>query len=301
MTAAILREVGPATFAVKAVRENILTGETFAKMPVRDITWPLPGSLLNLNYWAGGMPYKVSVIIVHYNDQRALTLCLQRLSAQDMPEHELEIIVADDGTPGGVDLTGAGIRRDIRLVINPRKDPRQWRNPAQISNMGLAVCEGNMVIVLHGAHLLPSSTRTISGMLTRSRGLFGRVMARTVTLDQKTTEQVYRDPALLPTLASRGQNFYRYVYMAPLGAFLAVGGYSQCWRGWGGEDIDLEDRLRRGGLQDLAWCEHARWIHLWHPSRREELMESSAAKVRWFLSQKFSHAVHDPLPELYKK
>lgn len=45
----------------------------------------------------------VSVIIPHFNQTALLAKCLESLERQTLPASDMEIIVADNGTPGGVD------------------------------------------------------------------------------------------------------------------------------------------------------------------------------------------------------
>ena len=299
MTVAILREIGPGSFAVTATRDHVENGEIFTQMPKVAAQAPLIGSLLNRSRWDAPARYKVSVILVHYNDQKALRLCLAQYAGQVIEPRSMEIIVADDGTPGGIEDTIKECRwPNIRVITNPRKDPKEWRNPAQVSNAALAACEGENYI-LHGAHVVPSSPTAVSNMIALQRGKFGRVLSSTVDLDRTSSTEVFRAPASIRVLASRGIRFYRYVALTPLDAALRVGGFSQCWKGWGGEDIDLEDRMARSGLRDLARYEMGRWVHLWHPPLRESLGEQSARRLRWWMAQKHTHAVHDPVPKLY--
>ena len=55
---------------------------------------------------AGNEP-ALAVIIPHYNDLTRLEKCLKALSPQ-VPEHGVEVVVVDNGTPGGLALITAG-------------------------------------------------------------------------------------------------------------------------------------------------------------------------------------------------
>jgi hypothetical protein len=63
---------------------------------------------------------------------------------------------------------------------------------------------------------------------------------------------------------------------------LSVDGFEVVFEGWGGEDVDLERRLRGAGLQARALRGEAAVSHLHHPSRATgviaALLEEHAAR-----------------------
>jgi hypothetical protein len=52
---------------------------------------------------------------------------------------------------------------------------------------------------------------------------------------------------------------------------LRVNGFEEEFEGWGGEDVDLERRLRASGLRSRALRGEAAVFHLHHPSRATDV------------------------------
>jgi GT2 family glycosyltransferase len=70
-----------------------------------------------------------SVVVPHYNDKIRLEACLASLEDQTFPRDRYEIIVADNGTPGGIaDI--AGRFSHVRFVEESRKGAAHARNAA---------------------------------------------------------------------------------------------------------------------------------------------------------------------------
>lgn len=72
----------------------------------------------------------VSVVVPHYNDPLALDLCLTALEAQTMSRDDFEIVVADNGSPCGIDAVRAVVRDRARLVPVAQKGAGPARNGA---------------------------------------------------------------------------------------------------------------------------------------------------------------------------
>jgi GT2 family glycosyltransferase len=87
--------------------------------------------------WASDRPF-VSVVIPHYNDLAALSLCVAGLQRQTWPDGRMEIIIADNNSICGIDAviaTAAGCR------VVPA--PVQGAGPAR--NAGVAVARGEIL------------------------------------------------------------------------------------------------------------------------------------------------------------
>ncbi|NWG46207.1 MAG: glycosyltransferase [Alphaproteobacteria bacterium] len=76
---------------------------------------------------AGGEAPEISVIVPHYNDTARLGLCLERLIAQSVPAPDYEIIVVDNGTPGGLGPLVARFPQ-VRFLVEPQKGAAHARN-----------------------------------------------------------------------------------------------------------------------------------------------------------------------------
>lgn len=80
----------------------------------------------------------VSVIIPHFNQAALLEKCLAALACQTLPQRAFEIIVADNGTPGGI---GALIERHprVRFVEATARGAANARNEALRHARGSAI------------------------------------------------------------------------------------------------------------------------------------------------------------------
>ena len=78
---------------------------------------------------------EASVIIPHFNQKELLALCLESLERQTFERARYEIIVADNGTPGGVDAIKA---RFPRVIFTAAAE----RGAAPARNAGLKIARG---------------------------------------------------------------------------------------------------------------------------------------------------------------
>src|ERR1700722_4160490 len=80
----------------------------------------------------------VSVVIPHYNDLDALSICIAKLQCQTWPAERMEIIVADNNSVCGIDgvIAAAAGCRVVRASI-------QGAGPAR--NAGAAVARGEIL------------------------------------------------------------------------------------------------------------------------------------------------------------
>lgn len=107
----------------------------------------------------------VSVIIPHYNDPVRLDRCLTALAAQDFPADQVEIVVADNGSPlppGELERIVAG---RARIVIAHEKGA----GPAR--NTGVAASNGR-VLAFTDADCLPEPGWISAGLAALDRADF---------------------------------------------------------------------------------------------------------------------------------
>ncbi|WP_309645999.1 glycosyltransferase [Phenylobacterium sp.] len=71
---------------------------------------------------------KVSVVIPHYHDLKALDLCLRALAVQTYPASDFEIIVADNNSPEGEAVVAQAIVGRARLAVVTEKGAGPARN-----------------------------------------------------------------------------------------------------------------------------------------------------------------------------
>lgn len=80
----------------------------------------------------------VSVVIPHFNQQALLEKCLESLERQTLPRSHYEIIVADNGAPGGVDRLIAKYP-DVKFVEARERGAAPARNAALAHATGAAI------------------------------------------------------------------------------------------------------------------------------------------------------------------
>jgi len=85
----------------------------------------------------------VSVIVPHYDDVAALNRCLQSLEAQTYPKNKVEIIVADNDTPGGLGEMPKEFP-DIKFLIV------RERGAAPARNAAMAVAQNDILAFQQG-------------------------------------------------------------------------------------------------------------------------------------------------------
>jgi cellulose synthase/poly-beta-1,6-N-acetylglucosamine synthase-like glycosyltransferase len=78
---------------------------------------------------AGGTELLASVVVPHYNDAIRLRACLASLEDQTLSRARYEVIVADNGTPGGIADVVSRFPR-VRFVEESRKGAAHARNAA---------------------------------------------------------------------------------------------------------------------------------------------------------------------------
>jgi GT2 family glycosyltransferase len=81
---------------------------------------------------------KVSVIVPHYRDPEALSVCLDKLGQQSFPSDDFEIVVADNGTPERDTLRSA-VRGRARIVTVDERGAGPARNG------GVAAAKGRIL------------------------------------------------------------------------------------------------------------------------------------------------------------
>lgn len=82
------------------------------------------------------MTPSVSVIVPHYNDLANLDRCLGSLVAQTYPGHRLEIVVADNNSPQGLEAVERVVAGRARIVLVTERGAGPARNGAVAASNG---------------------------------------------------------------------------------------------------------------------------------------------------------------------
>ena len=221
------------------------------------------------------MQPKLSVILIHYNQKLNLSTSLKAIFNQDMPHEDYEVIVADDGTPGGIDdVIQAYAGMNLKSVTNPRSgaEINVFRNPATIRNLGLKAARGH-IVVMHAAELVPCSNdvlarhcahhnlpRLVHGLLTD----VNEAASSAIVSGSMPPSSAFNLPRAPTHRAYYGSRSFKLIDAE------RVRGFSSCYKGWGAEDNDFDMRLVRCGITDVVDNE-IHYIHLFHKSGRSQV------------------------------
>lgn len=231
----------------------------------------------------------VSLLISTYNYPQALRLSLQSALRQTrMPD---EILVADDGSR---DETRQLIEDMAKLFTIPVR--HIWHEDkgfrlAGIRNKAIRACTSDYLIQIDGDIVMDE--HFVEDHLQYAEHGFFCSGSRAMVSEQRT-KQAFGEETFCPTAFSKGiehrlnavrcpwlTRFY-HDYKRVNGCNLAfwvddlraVNGYDEDIVGWGCEDHDLTDRLRRLGLKKKHIKFRAIQYHLWHTtSSRDALQE----------------------------
>jgi GT2 family glycosyltransferase len=237
---------------------------------------PLAGNRWNLldGEWPQERP-TVSVIVIHYNQQRELDRTLAALAVQDYPADLVEIVVVDDGSPV-VPIVPNG----VRLV---RQDDHGFR-AAAARNLGARESTGSILCFLDADTApepqyvreitrLPALAPDVVTVGRRRHADFSDSDAPGVA-DAEAVElpaPQWLDDAYLNSenLLIADNRSYRYIISAVVACsralFEEVGGFDETFQNYGGEDWEWAQRAwLAGGLlahvpTAVAWHDGPDW------------------------------------------
>ncbi|WP_291048601.1 glycosyltransferase family 2 protein [Herbiconiux sp.] len=208
-------------------------------------------------------PPRVSVVVVHYDQQRELNRTLRALARQTLPA--LEVIVVDDGSP-----SAPRVPEGVRLLVLPDRGFRA----AAARNAGAAAASGDVLCFLDAdtapepeylerLSRLPALCPEAVTVGRRRHAAFDDAEAEAGTGAADPVEPVevagprteLPEPAWLRNayaasrdLLDADQHSYRFM----IGAVLA------CSRGFFGETGGFDERFDRYGGEDWEWA-HRAW------------------------------------------
>jgi GT2 family glycosyltransferase len=246
--------------------------------------------LIRWNEWSGPSPKSrlpdVTVVIPHYRQPGPLRVTLCALAHQDYPMEQLQVIVADDGSPEQEDLPRAS---DYPFDLHVVRQEHDGFGLARARNLGATTAEGSRLIFLdadmvperdlvsaHVHELQPADYVISIGDRLHVRSdiidparLDGHLAAGG-TLGVLYRKQAATGPAWRKDYLRRSDDLrtdhaegYRLASGGNLGVhkdfYLDVGGNDGTFRQWGGEDLEFAYRatqcgaLFRFNANALAW------------------------------------------------
>jgi hypothetical protein len=220
---------------------------------------------------------RISILVTCYRYLRRLRVCLESLARQELPPGALEIVVADPGSPDGLE----GALRDfaarypgIRTVRLPL-DSRYHRNRGVGINRAFDASTGTVVIGIDGDLVFPPK---LVGLLEeRVLASPGQVFGvRRVFVGKDDTESI------LSGTLDPFENFERLANSdgdGEKGAFVGVLGYCQAVRrdafsrarypeefdAVNQSDIVFVERLKTWANVTPQYLQDQPVLHLWHP------------------------------------
>ena len=221
----------------------------------------------------------VSVVISTFDQPNALTFALlgfQRQSFQDF-----ELVIADDGSDEVTRAVIAEFRASSAFPIKHVWQENTGFRKARIVNQGVLASEGRLLVfsdgdcIPHRDFVRTHAERVGPGMFATGGTVeLPADYCRTLTREQVRDGDVERQARLAHRwafLMTHGRNTVGLLFgktkrpkilgrhfSVSRDAFLAVNGYDENYDGFGKEDSDLRNRLRRSGARPLSL-----WTRTW--------------------------------------
>ena len=221
------------------------------------------------------VPPSVSVVIIHYNQQRELDRTLAALAVQDYPASLIEIVVIDDGSP-----VAPTVPHGVRLV---RQEDHGFR-AATARNLGASESTGDILCFLDADTAPePQYVREITRLPSLAPDIVTVGRRRHADFTASTAPDVSEAEALaLPAprwldeayeqshnLLVADNSSYRFIISAVVTCsrafFNEVGGFDETFLDYGGEDWEWAHRAwLAGGLlahvpAAVAWHDGPDW------------------------------------------
>lgn len=220
---------------------------------------------------------RVSVIVAHYDQPGQLARTLHALAAQDYPPELLEIVVADDGSPGDVEVPAG-----VMLV---RQEDRGFRLAAA-RNLGVRASTGQVLCFLDAdTSPEPGYVRALTRLpallpeavvVGRRRHADFSDVAPDAPVTRAAAGRELPEPAWLTEEYARSRDLldaddrsYRFVIGAVMGCsrrlFDEVGGFDETFTTYGGEDWEWAHRMWQAGAllahvpDAVAWHDGPEW------------------------------------------
>lgn len=224
-----------------------------------------------------GILPKVSVIVAHYEQPAELARTLSALSMQDYPHELLEIVVADDGSPGDVRVPDG--------VILVRQEDRGFRLAA-VRNLGVRASSGDVLCFLDAdtapepgyvraltrlPALLPEAVTVGRRRHADFSGIAPEAPVLEAVVDRELPEPAWlaQEYARSRDLLDADDRSYRFVIGAVIACsrrlFDETGGFDESFSAYGGEDWEWAHRMWQAGAvlahvpTAVAWHDGPEW------------------------------------------
>jgi glycosyltransferase involved in cell wall biosynthesis len=240
---------------------------------------------------------KISIIISTYNWHLALKIILDNLVNQVLKqkEHEIEIVVADDGSDEKTKELLDTMQSNYNFISYVWHEDQGFRK-SMILNNAVLKANGEYLLFLDG-DCIPFPDYLDEQIILAEKGYM--VAGHRILLSEKMTKQILQNPMIINNIVKwrlfnwiyarirnnvnkiwpslrLGNGRWRYYrgdnWKYPKGCnfalwkddYFAVNGFDESFKGWGHEDSDLFIRLLHNGIKFKNGKFSIPVIHLWH-------------------------------------
>jgi len=234
---------------------------------------------------------KVSVVIPYWKRPGCLNMLLWRLSQGSTPRDSYEVILCDGEPDEDSKHLVSFYSLFMDIIHIDLKSPR-WTNPAWPRNVGYRCAAGTYLVMLD-ADYFPNETLIEDFLLSMGRApyiwgyLVDSLKGRQIREDSHErelflTKVAYGDTPAKPLYQAPIEDIFRILdiprrewlseprlYCVPTSEILAIRGYDEDFVGYGEEDSDIYDRLRRRigePVKDFTSCA----IHIYNGSTSQD-------------------------------
>ena len=250
--------------------------------------------------------FEISVVVSTYQRPGHLRRCLQSLAAQREVDGQFEVIVVDDGSEDETAEMVAQFRRDAPFPLKFSTHPHEGFQLARCRNSGIRASTAPYLLFTDGDCIFPANH--LRRHLDARRPGFVRA-GDCIRLDEATSARVdaasIRSGEFFQWVPAASRKSLRRLHLKSLGYQLVrhasrpklvgwnmavwrdqlekINGFDEQFCGWGCEDDDLANRLRRSGARIATALGYTCGYHLWHPPHSTTPQEwSQGPNVAYF-------------------
>lgn len=202
----------------------------------------------------------ISIIIPFYKKKRVLRKTLSELFLQ--VDHEDELIVVNDYSPGGVGACGC--LKELTIIKPPRLDTHIYRLNT-LRNLGIEKAKHDAIIILDpdcvpNDHFLESARRMFDPSVLFAGRIDKYREDGTIKEDSRN-----RGDRWIDTDPSPGSGVWGGCMFFSKNKALMAGGFDEEFNGsWGAEEHEFSNRMYQTGVR-LRYASQIAVKHLWHP------------------------------------
>jgi len=216
----------------------------------------------------------ITVVIPAYNAEFCIERCIKALQSQDIDNHEIEIIVVNDGSTD--DTSGVAGKAGIKVIDQAQGGPAKARNKGAQNAKGHILCftDADCVPAENWLRKLtkPFEDETIAGSMGRYRTEQKSLTARFAQAEFEERYARYEKLSSIDLVATYSAAFRKNL-------FLEENGFNTNFPKADNEDVEFSYRLSRKGYK-LVFAPDAIVFHT-HPSGICKYMKQKFSRAIW--------------------